>query len=88
MKSRGVSPRNFTEKTLGEIINFYFSLRQKKKKKIFRVRGVLRRNAKKELFSWADLYLNIFRGKRKYTVNAVLTFLQISIICIIPGYCC
>ena len=49
----GVSPRNFAEKTLGEISDFYLSLR----KKLFRARGVPRRNAKKELFSWADLYI-------------------------------
>ena len=47
---RRVSPWNFT---LGEISNFYFSPR----KKIFCARGVSRRNAKKELFSWADLYI-------------------------------
>ena len=41
---RGVSPRKFAEKTLGEIIHFYFSPR----KKIFRARGVPRRNAKKK----------------------------------------
>ena len=50
----GVSPRNFAEKTLGEISDFYFSPQKKKKK--FRERGVPWRNAKKELFSWADLY--------------------------------
>ena len=54
-KFHGVSPRNFAEKTLGEISDFYFSPR----KKLFRIRGVPRRNAKKELFSWADLYLQI-----------------------------
>ena len=32
-KCRGVSPQNVTEKTLGEISDFYFSLRKKKKKK-------------------------------------------------------
>ena len=48
----GVSPRKFAEKTLGEISDFYFSPR----KKLLRARGVPRRNAKKELLSWADLY--------------------------------
>ena len=48
-----VSPQNFTEKTLGEISDFYFSPR----KQLFRARGVPRRNARKELFSWADLYM-------------------------------
>ena len=37
---RGVSQRNFAEKTLGEISNFYF----------FRARCVPRRNAKKRAF--------------------------------------
>ena len=50
---RGVSPQNFEEKTLGEISDFYFPPR----KKYFRARGVPRRNAKKELFSWAGLYV-------------------------------
>ena len=45
-KSRGVFPRNVSEKTLGEISDFYFSPR----KKLFRARGVPRRNAQKELF--------------------------------------
>ena len=49
---RGVSPRNFAEKTLVEIIHFYFSPR----KKLFHATCVPRRNAKEELFSWADLY--------------------------------
>ena len=53
MNFRGVSPRNFAEKTLGKISDFYFSPR----KQLFRAKGVPRRNAKKELFSWADLYL-------------------------------
>ena len=61
-KFRGVSPRNFAEKTLGEISDFYFSPR----KKIFRARGVPRRNAKKELFSWADLY--IANGKKSCSI--------------------
>ena len=52
VKCRGVSPRNVAEKILGDIIIFYFSPR----KKIFRARGVPRRNVKNELFSWADLY--------------------------------
>ena len=42
----GVSPRNFVEKIFGEISDFYFSPR----KKLFRARGVPRRNAKKEFF--------------------------------------
>ena len=42
-KCRGESPRNFAEKTLGEISDFYFPPR----KKLFRARGVPRRNAKK-----------------------------------------
>ena len=51
-KFRGVSSRNFAEKTLGEIIPFYFSPQQKKKKKKTTkkkncARGVPRRNAKK-----------------------------------------
>ena len=69
-KFRGVSLRNFAEclreislsfsakfrgESLGEISDFYFSAR----KKIFRARGVPRRNAKKELFSWADLYIKV-----------------------------
>ena len=55
MKCRGVSPRNFVEKTLGEISDFYFSPR----KQIFRARAVPRRNAEKKsfFFSWADLYI-------------------------------
>ena len=44
---RGETPRNFAEKTLGEISDFYFSPR----KKLFRARGVPRRNAKKKAFS-------------------------------------
>ena len=57
---RGVSPRNFAEKAFGEIIHFYFSPR----KKIFRAKGVPRRNAKKELFySLADLYVYRFGTK-------------------------
>ena len=52
---RRVSPRNFAEKTLGEISDFLFFSAKKKKKKKIRARGVPRRNAKKELFSWADL---------------------------------
>ena len=51
-KFRGVSPRNFAEKILGEISDYFSS-----RKKIYRARGVLRRNAKKEPFSWADLYV-------------------------------
>ena len=47
-KCRGVSPRTFAEKTLGEIIHFKFSPR----KILFRARGETR---KKEFFSWADL---------------------------------
>ena len=54
-KFRGVSPRTFAEKTLGEISDFYFPPR----KNLFRARGVPRRNAKKELFSWADLYVYV-----------------------------
>ena len=54
-KFRGLSlrtsPRNFAEKTLGEISDFYFSPR----KELFRARGVPQRNTKKELFSLADL---------------------------------
>ena len=50
---RGVSPRNFAEKTFGEIIRFFFS----PPKNLYRTRGVPRRNAKKELFSGADLYM-------------------------------
>ena len=61
MKSRGVSPRNVAEKTLGELIHFYF-LREKN---LFRSRGVPRRNAKKELFSWADLYMFFIKSKSK-----------------------
>ena len=71
-KFRGVSQRNVTEflcklsrsfsaKTLGEISNFYFSLQ----KNLFRARVVPRRNAKKELFSWADLYLLLTISKYK-----------------------
>ena len=52
-KCRRVSPRTFAKKTLGEISKFYFSPR----KKIFCVRGEPRRNAKKELFFLADLYV-------------------------------
>ena len=50
---REVSPRNFAEKTIGEISDLYFSPR----KKLFRARDVSLRNAKKELVSWADLYI-------------------------------
>ena len=46
----GMSLRNLAEKTLGEKSVFYFS-------PVFRAKGVLRRNAKKRAFSWADLYL-------------------------------
>ena len=46
MNFRGESPPNFAEKTLGEIIHFYFSPR----KTLFRARGVPRRNAKKKSF--------------------------------------
>ena len=46
MKCRGVSPRNFAEKTLAEISDLYFSPR----KILFRARGVLRRNAKRSFF--------------------------------------
>ena len=49
---RRLSPRTFAEKTLGEISDFCFSPR----KKLFRKKGVPRRNAKKVLFSCADLY--------------------------------
>ena len=52
---RGVSPRHFAHKTLREKSDFYFSPR----KIFFRARGVPRRNEKKELFSWADLYVFI-----------------------------
>ena len=45
-KSRGVSPRNFAEKTLGKISDFYFSPR----KNIFRARGVPRQTRKKSFF--------------------------------------
>ena len=45
-KCRRVFPRNFAEKTLGEISDILFSPR----KSFFRARGVPRRNAKKELF--------------------------------------
>ena len=50
---RGVSPCILAEKTLVEICDFYFSLR----KNLVRARGVPRRKAKKEYFSWADLYI-------------------------------
>ena len=53
MKSHRVSLRTFTKKSLGEISDFYFSPR----KIFFHARGVPQRNAKKELFSWADLYV-------------------------------
>ena len=70
-KSHGVSPRNLAEflrelsrsfsakfrgESLGEICDFCFSPR----KTLFRARGVPWRNAKKELFSWADLYFCLF----------------------------
>ena len=50
---RGISPRNLAEKPLGDKSDIYFSPWIF----FFRARGVPRRNAKKELFSWADLYL-------------------------------
>ena len=53
-KFRGVSPRNlanFGGENLRRNNDFYFSPRKNK----FRARGVPRRNAKKELFSWPDL---------------------------------
>ena len=58
---RSVSPSDQSplcphEEILGEIIDFYFSPRKKKKKKN-RAKCVPRRNAKKEFFSWADLCL-------------------------------
>ena len=59
-KLRRVPPRTFAENTLCEISDFHFSPRKKKKKKKkknFRARGVTRRNAMKEFFSWADLYV-------------------------------
>ena len=48
----GVSPRNFEEKTLGEISDFYFSPR----KKIISRKECTAAKREKELFSWADLY--------------------------------
>ena len=56
MKCCRVSPRTFTEKTLGEISEFFFL----HEKNLFHARGVPRRNVKKELFSWADLYIGIY----------------------------
>ena len=48
---RGVSRRNFAEKTLGEISDFYFYPR-----KNYFARGLFRgETRKKELFSWAGL---------------------------------
>ena len=55
-KSCGGSPRTFAEKTFSEISDFYFYLRNK----FFRARDVLRRNAKKDLFSWTDLYVCMY----------------------------
>ena len=48
VKFCGVSPRNFAEKTLGEINDFYFSPRKKKKKKISQ--GVFRGETRKKSF--------------------------------------
>ena len=71
-KSRGVSPRNFTE-FLRELSRSFaaksrrensrrkkgFLIFSAKKKNILGARGVPRRNAKKELVSWADLYVDM-----------------------------
>ena len=49
-KFRGENPRR------NKWFLFFSAKKKKKKKKKNRARGVPRRNAKKELFSWADLY--------------------------------
>ena len=72
-KFRGISPRKFAEflrKLLRSLStkfrrespwrNKSFLFFSAKKKNLFRARGVLWQNAKKELFSWADLFVQEF----------------------------
>ena len=73
----GFSPQNLAEKTLSKISHFYFSPRNKK----IHARGVSQRNTKKELFSWADLYIqHTYRQQRPtYTISSPMSLtVQVS----------